>query len=1049
LPSLRFSTGGALASALIVLFALQALTTPAIASDEAEVLEQAVRLFQDGEYVAAQEMLAGVDRSKLTGEQQSVRDDYLTRCQVAVTLYEKALRDLEDAETAIAELEFDRAEQLLRGVVSNEYAAEALRRAANAHLRDIEDRSAEPGEGTQAEVPTRAEVVQAGMEEAPAKPGSTDTTREERVEEPSSEAMPAATHEDVDNARELCAKGDELVRAARYDEAEELYRRALTAAPGYPSAVEGLTRIRLHKENIAGPRGESLIERIKREDAINWQRTVAQYRDAAVSVRDHVRNERFDEATQLLVRARQIVESGKQFADPVTKYENLQSELEALTTQVRQEERLFHERKVADTRRDIEEQRSRRLQQISENRARQMDMLMQQALQHRKEGDLEAAINVLKQAVVVDPNHAPARWLMDILEDQRHYQRAREVRDDYYRESQSALEEVEEAKIPWHQEIKYADDWLEVITRSERARPGQSRQDQLLLGALDRPIPVDFNREPFEEVMERLAEADRLNFIVNWHDLKRAGVERTTLVDLSLPREIALKKALTEVLEQVGGGGVELGYDVSDGVITVATQEFLDRKTYPMVYDITDLLMEIPAFNDAPMIDLRDANVPSRKVSADADRPWQYGDDDDDEPELDPERMTRVRRIIDLLQDTVDPQSWHDNGGSIGTIKEINGQLVITQNSSGHRQIIGLLSKLREERAIQISVEAVFLTVSSHYLEELGMDLDVVLNSGNAGFDFVNSGQGPVTDPVLGNRALLPRTFTRLGYAQSVPANAGTALTQGAAIPQPYNSVSLVPQATGGIGSESTPVPLINRVLDFTNAENLPSDVPGSFAGQTIGPALSIFGSFLDNIQVDFLIRATQADSRTSVLTAPRIVVFNGGSAWVAVTIQQNFVSQLQPVVAQAAVGQAPTIGTIDAGASLFVRATVTADRRYVMMLLAPGVTRLLALQTFQFSGGTGAFPAFLQLPTLSSQRLQTVVSVPDGGTLLVGGQKLANEAEIEAGVPILSKIPILKRLYSSRSMVKDEQTLLILIKPRVLIQSEQEEMAFPTFKQG
>ena len=73
-------------------------------------------------------------------------------------------------------------------------------------------------------------------------------------------------------------------------------------------------------------------------------------------------------------------------------------------------------------------------------------------------------------------------------------------------------------------------------------------------------------------------------------------------------------------------------------------------------------------------------------------------------------------------------------------------------------------------------------------------------------------------------------------------------------------------------------------------------------------------------------------------------------------------------------------------------------------------------------------------------------VSVPDGGTLLIGGQKLASETEVEAGVPILSKIPILKRAYSSRSMVKDEQTLLILIKPKILIQTEQEELAFPSF---
>ena len=76
------------------------------------------------------------------------------------------------------------------------------------------------------------------------------------------------------------------------------------------------------------------------------------------------------------------------------------------------------------------------------------------------------------------------------------------------------------------------------------------------------------------------------------------------------------------------------------------------------------------------------------------------------------------------------------------------------------------------------------------------------------------------------------------------------------------------------------------------------------------------------------------------------------------------------------------------------------------------------------------------------------MVSVPDSGTLLIGGQKLAAETEVEAGVPILSKIPLLKRAYSARATVKDEQTLLILIKPKILIHSEQEDLAFPSFTQ-
>jgi type II secretory pathway component GspD/PulD (secretin) len=364
------------------------------------------------------------------------------------------------------------------------------------------------------------------------------------------------------------------------------------------------------------------------------------------------------------------------------------------------------------------------------------------------------------------------------------------------------------------------------------------------------------------------------------------------------------------------------------------------------------------------------------------------------------------------------------------------------------------LGKLREQRAIQIAVESRFITVSSHYLEEMGIDLDIVLNAGSAGYDFLSDGGGGVvTDPVLGNSLLLPRTFSRLGFTPNTPA-LGTALTQGAPLNQPFGDPFLVPAPSGGSGSRTSPIPILSNILGFTDPANIGSDVPGSFAGNTIGPALSVFGSFLDNIQVDFLVRATQADSRTSVLTAPRLVLFNGQRSWVAVTIQQNFVSTLNPVTGTGAVAQAPVTGTINSGAVLDVNATVTADKRYVTMTLRPGITRLLDLQTIPFSGGAAgggfgggtALGAFVQLPTLSSQRVQTTVSIPDGGTLLIGGQKLASETEVEAGVPVLSKIPLLKRAYSSHSMIKDEQTLLILIKPKILIQSEQEELAFPSF---
>jgi type II secretory pathway component GspD/PulD (secretin) len=44
----------------------------------------------------------------------------------------------------------------------------------------------------------------------------------------------------------------------------------------------------------------------------------------------------------------------------------------------------------------------------------------------------------------------------------------------------------------------------------------------------------------------------------------------------------------------------------------------------------------------------------------------------------------------------------------------------------------------------------------------------------------------------------------------------------------------------------------------------------------------------------------------------------------------------------------------------------------------------------------------------------------------------------------VLSKIPFLKRLFTNRSTAKDEQILLILVKPTIIIQREAEQKQFP-----
>jgi len=147
--------------------------------------------------------------------------------------------------------------------------------------------------------------------------------------------------------------------------------------------------------------------------------------------------------------------------------------------------------------------------------------------------------------------------------------------------------------------------------------------------------------------------------------------------------------------------------------------------------------------------------------------------------------------------------------------------------------------------------------------------------------------------------------------------------------------------------------------------------------------------------------------------------------------------------VSETAVAWDPVVGAIPVGATLDVKATVSADRRYVQLDLRPQVADTNVANWRQLpveAAGIGGIATFLiDLPQIQISDLKTTVSVPDGGTLLLGGNKRYGETEAETGVPILDKVPILRRVFNNRASLRSDSNLLILLRPKILIQSEEE----------
>jgi type II secretory pathway component GspD/PulD (secretin)/tetratricopeptide (TPR) repeat protein len=869
-----------------------------------------------------------------------------------------------------------------------------------------------------------AEQPAADAEQPADMPADEPAAEESAVEEAAAD-RPVTPEQELEAAarqRELerqaaAAEAERLVNeaAARRERndiagALELYNRALRVDPNNAAAQTGRNEMR----ELLGRPGEpsSALTRaeqeiLRRKEYITWS-----FDNSMQQARAAIQNRDFSGAQLALqdARTRANQDRGLFNQDEINNFarqiNEAQAELDRALAAATEEEAAATAERI---RRDVEE----RERQRAEERQRTVASLVRNSRQLISEGRYREAMGVLDQILQLDPRNDYAIGVRPLVEDRALFMEQREFRETFDRQMTNQLNRAEEMKIPYDDILRYPRDWpdiAEIREESVRDERNISAEDEALIAQLEKRLPeIRFEAVGFADVIDFLRDVSGSNIFVNWRALESAGIDKNAPVTARL-RDVKFRKALDVILADVSGGDVPLGFTTGEGVITISTQEDLAKNVVTRVYDIRDLIVNIPDFSDAPDFNLEDASGTGTGTGGGGGGLFGGSDDDDDDEEDQLSREELVEQIIQLITETVAPDSWRDAGGSIGAIRELSGQLIVTQTPENHAELQGLLEQLRETRAIQVTVEARFLTVQRNFLEDIGFDADFVFN------------------------------------------------------PDPTNPWS----------NKFSEITVSQGSAQFT--QNPSTAVPGSIGGLATGSTtgLTVSGSFLDDFEVNFLLRATQASTSNTLLTAPRVTLFNGQRAYVLVATQQAYVSDLTPVVAEGVGLFDPTIDVIESGVLLDVQATVSSDRKYVTLTLRPQLATLLALVPFaiQFanittaqagtgSGGAqpgGGIPSdsvttpsqsgqaagIIQQPILQVTEVRTTVSVPDGGTILLGGQTLAGEVEREMGVPVLSKVPFLKRLFTNRSVAKDEQILLILVKPTIIIQKEAEQRQFP-----
>ncbi len=189
----------------------------------------------------------------------------------------------------------------------------------------------------------------------------------------------------------------------------------------------------------------------------------------------------------------------------------------------------------------------------------------------------------------------------------------------------------------------------------------------------------------------------------------------------------------------------------------------------------------------------------------------------------------------------------------------------------------------------------------------------------------------------------------------------------------------------------------------------------GEFGGQGLSNAASpgLFFSYTnDNITV--ALDALTSQGRVRTLSSPKLLAVEDQESSVIVGDRRGYsvITTINQVTSE-------SIEFLESGVILRVTPSVDANGK-VLMDIHPEVS-------------TGVIDPLTGIPSQATTEVTTRMIVPDGQTIFVGGLIKHRVEESQRGIPVISRIPGVGRLFSSRENNESNTETIVLITPTIL----------------
>lgn len=192
-------------------------------------------------------------------------------------------------------------------------------------------------------------------------------------------------------------------------------------------------------------------------------------------------------------------------------------------------------------------------------------------------------------------------------------------------------------------------------------------------------------------------------------------------------------------------------------------------------------------------------------------------------------------------------------------------------------------------------------------------------------------------------------------------------------------------------------------------------------AGAGVATALGVPNVTVAADDFSLMVRALEVQGRLEVLSRPQVAVNNNERAFIQVG---DNIAIVQSVERLDNGNTRADVTRDDVGILLTVTPSISADG-FVRMDIQPEISTV--------SARTTAITADFEAPIISRRTIETVVTVMDGQTVVIGGLIQTTQEKRESRVPILGSIPIIGLPFRSWQEVDVKTELLVILTPRVI----------------